>query len=91
MRDNKIKTPGIIVPPLTPFESSLKIDFGALEEGVNGVSERCHLDLIIAAGVEAQEYQFLPFGERLDLIRATIAAVDGRCPVSGSPIRRSKS
>jgi 4-hydroxy-tetrahydrodipicolinate synthase len=82
MRDNKIKTPGIIVPPLTPFTSSLKIDFGALEAGVNGVIERCDPDLIIAAGVEAQEYQFLPFGERFDLIRATIAAVDGRCPVA---------
>ncbi len=77
-----LSRPGILVPPLTPFNAKLKVDGAALKKGVDAVIERSKPALIIAAGVEAQEYQFLSFKERQDLIRATIDAVDGRVPVA---------
>lgn len=77
-----VRRPGILVPPLTPFTAKLKVDYVALKKGVDAIIERSKPALIIAAGVEAQEYQFLSFKERLDLIRATIDAVDGRVPVA---------
>ncbi|MFG1479143.1 dihydrodipicolinate synthase family protein [Xanthobacter sp. V4C-4] len=73
---------GTIVPPLTPFTDDLKVDFAALGAGVDYVVERCRASMVIAAGVEAQEYQYLTFEERKDLIRATVERVDGRRPVA---------
>jgi len=67
---------------LTPFNAELKVDNAALKKGIDAIVEGSRPTLIIAAGVEAQEYQFLPYKERLDLIRATIDAVDGRVPVA---------
>jgi 4-hydroxy-tetrahydrodipicolinate synthase len=77
-----IARPGLLVPPLTPFSAQLKIDNAALKNGIDAVIERSRPSVIIAAGVEAQEYQFLPYQERLDLVRATIDAVDSRVPVA---------
>ncbi|CCB66596.1 dihydrodipicolinate synthase family protein [Hyphomicrobium sp. MC1] len=82
MPDFNLRRPSILVPPLTPFTAKLKIDYIALKNGIDAVVERSKPALIIAAGVEAQEYQFLQFKERLDLIRATIDATDGRAPVA---------
>ncbi|CCB63401.1 MULTISPECIES: dihydrodipicolinate synthase family protein [unclassified Hyphomicrobium] len=82
MQKLDIRRPGILVPPLTPFTADWKVDYAALKNGVDAVVEHSQPALIIAAGVEAQEYQFLPFDERLDLIRATIDAVDDRVPVA---------
>ncbi len=82
MPEFEIRRPGILVPPLTPFTAKLKVDNNALKKGIDAVIGRSKPALIIAAGVEAQEYQFLPFKERLDLIRATIDATDGRAPVA---------
>lgn len=72
---------GTIVPPLTPFTDDLKIDLKALKTGVDYIVERCRATMVIAAGVEAQEYQYLSFEERKTLIKETIDAVDGRRPV----------
>jgi 4-hydroxy-tetrahydrodipicolinate synthase len=77
-----MKLPGIIVPPLTPFTSDLKVDHDALKRGVDYVIEDCDAAMVVAAGVETQEYQYLPFGERTELIRRTVEAVDGRRPVA---------
>jgi 4-hydroxy-tetrahydrodipicolinate synthase len=38
--------------------------------------------MVVAAGVEAQEYQYLSFEDRKELIRKTIEAVGGRRPVA---------
>ena len=38
--------------------------------------------MVVAAGVEAQEYQYLSFEQRKALIRRTIEFVDGRVPVA---------
>jgi 4-hydroxy-tetrahydrodipicolinate synthase len=82
MPDLDARWPGLLVPPLTPFTAKLKVDTAALKRGVDIVVERSKPAFVIAAGVEAQEYQFLPFGERRDLVRATIDAVDSRVPVA---------
>lgn len=75
-----IEQPGLIVPPLTPFDAGLKVDFAKLKTGIDVIIERTNPTLLIAAGVEAQEYQYLSYPERLDLIRATIDFA-GRRPV----------
>ena len=77
-----MKLPGLIVPPLTPFNADLKVDEVALQAGVNYVVEDCNAAMVIAAGVEAQEYHYLTMEERKNLISKTIAFVDGRCPVA---------
>lgn len=76
-----INYPGLVVPPLTPFTSELKVDVDALKRSVDYSVEDCNASLIVAAGVEAQEYQYLELSERRELIRHTIDFVEGRCPV----------
>ena len=77
-----MKLPGLIVPPLTPFTADLKVDEKALQAGVNYVVEDCNAAMVIAAGVEAQEYHYLTMEERKNLIAKTLEYVDGRCPVA---------
>ena len=77
-----MKLPGLIVPPLTPFTADLKLDEKALQAGVNYVVEDCNAAMVIAAGVEAQEYHYLTMDERKNLIARTLEYVDGRCPVA---------
>ena len=77
-----MKLPGLIVPPLTPFTADLKVDEQALQAGVNYVVEDCNAAMVIAAGVEAQEYHYLTMDERKNLIARTLEYVDGRCPVA---------
>lgn len=74
--------PGTIVPPLTPFTKDQKIDFDLLKKMVDYVVEDCDASLVIAGGVEAQEYHFLDLNERKELIAKTIEFVDGRRPVA---------
>ena len=77
-----MKLPGLIVPPLTPFSPDLKVDEPALRRGVDYVVQDCNAAMVIAAGVEAQEYHYLTFEQRKQLIARTIEYVDGRCPVA---------
>ncbi|MGH3367210.1 MAG: dihydrodipicolinate synthase family protein [Nocardioidaceae bacterium] len=74
-------TPALVVPPLTPFTSDLEVDLQALQRGVEYVVTECRATMVVAAGVEAQEYQYLSAEQRLDLIDRTIEFVDGRRPV----------
>jgi 4-hydroxy-tetrahydrodipicolinate synthase len=73
--------PGLIVAPLTPFTSDLKLDEPALRRQIDYVVEDCGATMVVAAGVETQEYSYLSFDERRALIRATIELVAGRVPV----------
>jgi 4-hydroxy-tetrahydrodipicolinate synthase len=73
--------PGLIVAPLTPFTSDLKVDEPALRRQIDYVVEDCGATMVVAAGVETQEYGYLSFDERRALIRATIELVAGRVPV----------
>src|ERR1700721_3803380 len=75
------KKVGLLAPPLTPFTEDLRIDVKALHLGIDYIVDHVRPTTVIAAGVEAQEYQFLSFEERRALIEQTIKAVNGRIPV----------
>jgi 4-hydroxy-tetrahydrodipicolinate synthase len=77
-----MQRPATIVPPLTPFTADLRVDFDLLAKGVDYVVEDCNATVVIAAGVEAQEYQYLTLEARKELIRKTIELVDKRRPVT---------
>jgi 4-hydroxy-tetrahydrodipicolinate synthase len=73
--------PGLIVAPLTPFTAELKVDEQALRRQIDYVVRDCAATMVVAAGVETQEYTYLSFEARKQLIRSTIEYVDGRVPV----------
>lgn len=73
--------PSLVVPPLTPFNESLELDEAAIAGHVNYVIEFCKPSMVVAAGVEAQEYHYLSSEKRRTLVKRTIEAVDGRVPV----------
>jgi len=77
-----LKLPGLIIPPLTPFNDRQEVDYHLLQSGVNYVVEDCNAAMVIAAGVEAQEYHYLKLEERKELIKKTIDFVGKRCPVA---------
>jgi 4-hydroxy-tetrahydrodipicolinate synthase len=76
-----MQKPGLIVAPLTPFTRDLKLDERALEREIDYCIESCGATMIVAAGVEAQEYTYLSLEERKALVRRTVELVAGRCPV----------
>ena len=76
-----MQTPGLIVAPLTPFTSDLTVDDSALRRQINYVITDCRATMVVAAGVETQEYTYLGLEQRKALIERTIEFVDGRTPV----------
>src|SRR6266851_4846349 len=77
----QVEKPGLIVAPLTPFTADLDVDEGALRREIDYVVRDCRATMVVAAGVETQEYTYLSLDERKALIRRTIELVDGRVPV----------
>ena len=73
--------PGLIVAPLTPFTADLHVDDNALLRQIDYVVTDGGATMVVAAGVETQEYTYLSLDERKALIRRTIELVDGRVPV----------
>src|SRR5690349_8942688 len=73
--------PGLIVAPLTPFTPDLGVDEAALRRQIDYVVDDCGATMVVAAGVETQEYTYLSLDERRALVRATVDAVGGRVPV----------
>ena len=73
--------PGLIVAPLTPFTTELEVDRPALRRQIDYVVEDCGATMVVAAGVETQEYTYLSLEQRKALIQHTIESVDGRAPV----------
>jgi 4-hydroxy-tetrahydrodipicolinate synthase len=73
--------PGLIVAPLTPFTAELQVDEQALRRQIDYVVLDCRATMVVAAGVETQEYTYLSLAERKALIRRTIEFVDRRVPV----------
>ena len=73
--------PGLIVAPLTPFTADLDVDVPALRREIDYVVRDCRSTMVVAAGVETQEYTYLSLEQRKALIRQTIECVDGRVPV----------
>jgi 4-hydroxy-tetrahydrodipicolinate synthase len=72
---------GLIVAPLTPFTADLKVDEPALRRQIDYIIEDCRATMVVAAGVEMQEYTYLSLEDRKALIRHTIEFVDKRVPV----------
>ena len=77
----RVKTPGLIVAPLTPFTAELTVDEAALKRQIDYIVDECRATMVVAAGVETQEYTYLSLEERKALIRRTIDCVGGRVPV----------
>jgi 4-hydroxy-tetrahydrodipicolinate synthase len=76
-----VDRPGLIVAPLTPFTADLKVDDTSLRRQIDYVVDDCAATMVVAAGVETQEYTYLSLDERKALIRRTIEFVGGRVPV----------
>ena len=74
-------TPGLIVAPLTSFTPELTIEEGGLKRQIDYVVQDCRATMVVAAGVETQEYTYLSHDQRRDLIQLTVELVDGRVPV----------
>jgi len=80
-RDKVMERPGLIVAPLTPFNEGLEADEHALRRQIDYVIQDCGATMVVAAGVETQEYTYLSLEQRKVLIRHTIELVDRRVPV----------
>ncbi|MFZ2065772.1 MAG: dihydrodipicolinate synthase family protein, partial [Xanthobacteraceae bacterium] len=76
-----MRQPGLLVAPLTPFTADLKVDERSLRRQIDYVVRDCAATMVVAAGVETQEYTYLSFEARKALIRSTVEYVDGRVPV----------
>jgi 4-hydroxy-tetrahydrodipicolinate synthase len=73
--------PGLIVAPLTPFTAALELDEKALARQIDYIVASSRPMMIVAAGVETQEYTYLSPEQRRRLIQATVELVGGRVPV----------
>jgi 4-hydroxy-tetrahydrodipicolinate synthase len=71
---------GIICACLTPFDERDRVDYRALEREIDYIAERCGVDAISIAAVEASEYTRLTWEERQELLARAIEMVDGRLP-----------
>ncbi|HTV36816.1 MAG TPA: dihydrodipicolinate synthase family protein [Xanthobacteraceae bacterium] len=76
-----MRQPGLIVAPLTPFTADLKVDERSLRRQIDYVVRDCAATMVVAAGVETQEYTYLSLEARRALIRSTVECVDRRVPV----------
>ena len=56
-----MERPGLIVAPLTPFTADLKVDDAGLRRQIDYVVEDCRATMVVAAGVETQEYTYLSY------------------------------
>ena len=70
--------PGLLVAPLTPFTADLAVDESALQHQIDYIVADCAATMLVAAGVETQEYTYLALQARRELIRRTIEFADGR-------------
>jgi len=73
--------PGLIVAPLTPFTAALELDEKALACQIDYIVASSRPTMVVAAGVETQEYTYLSFDQRRRLIQTTVELVGGRVPV----------
>jgi 4-hydroxy-tetrahydrodipicolinate synthase len=75
-----MKILGLVVPPLTPFNADLSVDFATLKREVDYIVDDCGATMVSAAGVETTEYHYLSYEQRRELIRRTVEFVDHRVP-----------
>ena len=60
--------PEFVVAPLTPFTGDLKVDDAALKREIDHIIGDCGATMVVAVGVEAQEYTYLGLAERKELV-----------------------
>jgi len=77
-----VKTPGLIVPPLTPFKTDQQVDYTCLQQQIDYVVHDCNAAMVVAGGVEAQEYHYLSLAERKELVRKTVEFTGRRTQVA---------
>src|SRR5262245_28348185 len=80
-RDMPVENPALFVAPLRPFTAGLDVDESALRREIDYVVRDCRATVVVAAGVETQEYTYLSLEQRKALIRQTIECIDNRVPV----------
>ncbi len=80
-RKNAMHQPGLIVAPLTPFNADLDVEAPSLRRQIDYIVKDCGATMVVAAGVETQEYTYLSREKRKALIRHTVEFVDRRVPV----------
>jgi 4-hydroxy-tetrahydrodipicolinate synthase len=73
--------PQLVVAPLTPFTAQGEVDEAALSKEIDYIVDDCKATMVVAAGVEAQEYTYLDMPARKALIKTTSDLVGKRCPV----------
>ena len=76
-----MQMPGLIVAPLTPFTTDLAVDEPALQRQIDYVITEGGATMVVAAGVETQEYTYLSLEQRRALIHRTVEFVAGRVPL----------
>lgn len=79
--DDVLGRPGVLVPPMTPFDADGTVRPEKLPAQVDYIVEECRATAVEALAVEAQEYRALDPAEREAVIRATADAVDARVPL----------
>lgn len=77
-----MNTPGLIIPPLTPFNNAQRVDYALLQQQVDYVVEDCNAAMVVAGGVEAQEYHYLSLAERKELVRRTVEFTGRRTQIA---------
>jgi 5-dehydro-4-deoxyglucarate dehydratase len=75
------KLHGVVGFPITPFQSDLSLDLEALESNVNEMT-RFGFCSLVAAGGTGEMYS-MSLGENIEVVRRTVAVVDGKMPVIG--------
>ena len=74
-----MKLPGLIVAPLTPFDTStLGVDWKALRREIDYICDDCKAAMISVCGVETSEYHYLSFEGRKELIKRTAEMIGKR-------------
>src|SRR5215813_6475912 len=72
---------GVVGFPITPFKRDLSLDLEALESNVNEMKKFAFCSMV-AAGGTGEMYSLTP-SENVEVVRRTVATVDGKMPVIG--------
>jgi 5-dehydro-4-deoxyglucarate dehydratase len=73
------KLGGVIAFPVTPFKPDLSLDIPGLRRNLQGLMKH-PLCAVVAAGGTGELYSLTP-AEHLEVVRATVEEVKGKCPV----------
>ena len=77
--DFRKKMGGVIAFPVTPFKGDLSLDVPGYRRNLQGLVKH-PLCAIVAAGGTGELYSLTP-AEHLEIVKATVEEVKGRCPV----------